>query len=137
MPLKQYSFQDFGAVNGWLDSTDAVLSVDMDNSMCNGEMYLCLQFIDNEHIQQIDSIPLIIIFHSPDSKKFYDTVNFPLKVSRQDGTVVTRGRLKEIQWLYRKNIEVGAPGRWKIVLRHYSKNNSLYKDIIGAGVFFK
>ena len=105
--------------------------------MAPGKIYICAQILNNEKLAAVDSLPVFIAFISPDSKKYFDTVNLPLNVTQVEGVYRKSGRLIEIQWPYMNNIDVNIPGRWKIILRHLSKDNSVYDNIIGIGVSCK
>jgi hypothetical protein len=136
-PLKEYDFKDFGITKGWHDNVSANLSLDIKEGMAPGKIYICAQILNNEKLAAVDSLPVFVAFISPDSKKYFDTVNLPLNVTQVEGVYRKSGRLIEIQWPYMNNIDVNIPGRWKIILRHLSKNNSVYDNIIGIGVSCK
>ena len=136
-PLKEYDFKDFGITKGWHDNVPANLSLDIKEGMTPGKIYICAQILNNEKLAAVDSLPVFIAFISPDSKKYFDTVNLPLNVTQVEGVYRKSGRLIEIQWPYINNINVNIPGRWKIILRHLSKNNAVYDNIIGIGVSYK
>jgi hypothetical protein len=136
-PLKEYDFKDFGITKGWHNNTSANLSLDIREGIAPGKIYLCAQILNNEKLAAIDSLPVFIAFISPDSKKYFDTVNLPLNVTQVEGVYRKSGRIIEIQWPYMNNINVDIPGRWRIILRHLSKNNSAYDNVIGIGVSYR
>lgn len=136
-PLKEYDFKDFGINNGWHLNVPAALSLDIKEGITPGKIYICAQILNNEKIADIDSLPVFLVFISPDSKKYYDSANLPLNVIQKEGVYRKSGRLIEIEWPYRNKIDVDIPGRWKIVLLHGSKKNSVYDNVIGMGVSYR
>lgn len=134
-PVKRYSFKDFEQTDGWSKDIAAELTLDIQEGLNGGQLYICAQIVINENLNDISTIPVSIEFISPDGKRYSDETDLPLNVVQKDGIVQSNGGLLQIQWPYMKLSDTYISGRWRIIIRHRGEH-PVYKYVWGLGASY-
>jgi hypothetical protein len=84
-----------------------------------------------------DTLLLLIKARSPSGKKYVEEITFPFHSGSE---LISRkkcsGKLLDIQWPYRKDIQVdNEPGKWEIKIKIL--NNNCIKGILGMGFSYQ
>ncbi len=136
-PIKKHSFQHFTPLYGWQNGEEAVFELDIRDSITPHTLYICAQIDNNYSFNKEKIIPIKVLFISPDSLLYNDTLDLPLNVIEDKKYQRQHGRILQLEWPYLKGAKVNRTGVWKIKISHRDKENSVYKNILGLGVRYE
>lgn len=134
-PVKDYSYLNLNRIKGWEADTQLTLNFEMKDTISPCELYFVGEIASMKGGNS-EGYRVNLIFISPDSLRYSDTITLPVNVKRGGGiSRVSRG-ITEIEWPYRKNIYNKKPGEWRVILTKGDKNAD-YSDIVGIGIYCK
>ena len=132
-PLENYQFISVKNSNIGSESVFA-FEMDMEKEISYQTFISCRY---NSSIIKSDTLLLLIKAISPSGKKYVEKITFPFHSGSE---LISRkkcsGKLLDIQWPYRKDIQVdNEPGKWEIKIKIL--NNNCIKGILGMGFSYQ
>lgn len=124
----------YTSINGIKGKDTIRFSMNIDTAII-ADLYLCVKISNSYKNSEDNTLPLVIIFKSPDKKVYADTVSLPLNVFPHKTNANSDG-CTAIEWPYIRNIRNKTPGKWNIEILRY-RYNSNHPLVQGLGISVK